>query len=168
MINFAVVKRLELLEGYLHGEGRVVEAVAREISLSTGHVPQLGTIDLHSWFGSPIRIENENDQVAIENTRVGRFGGTKSRPTQHLGESQTLHVIQHFPEHSGSVWITDDGSAYKLGKGQGVLTRHTVDIFQELVVQGEISSHDAYELCEEMQNEGRSLLDPPASHRDFC
>lgn len=167
MINFAIVDRLDLLEVYLHGEARVVEAVWREIVQSARHVPALAGVDQATWFGKPIRITKTADQTAVENTRVGRFGGTKDQPLKHLGESQTLHVIQKFPDYSGSVWITDDASAYKLGKGQAVVTRHTVDVLRDLVARGELTSHEAYELCEEMQDEERTLIDPPSSHRDF-
>jgi predicted nucleic acid-binding protein len=166
LCNFATVDRLPLLRAHLNDRGRVVEAVAREIKKSGEHVPNLSKVDTAAWFGEPIRLDRDGQAEVIDVTRRGAFGGTAAKPLQHLGESQTLFVIQNLPEHSGSIWITDDRAAFNLAKKRGITTRDTVDVLRRLVANGDLSSQSAFEVCLSMQV-ARSLLNPPVSHRDF-
>lgn len=130
LINFAVVDRLGLLRAYLDDRGRTVEAVAFEVGRSAQRTPHLADLDVADWFGTPIRIDRKSDTEEVSRIRVGRFGGSPSQPLQHLGESQTLHVISRFPDYRGSWMITDDRDAYELSKAQGIATKHTIDVLE--------------------------------------
>ena len=167
LCNFAVVDRLDLLRAFLTNRGRVVEAVAHELRASAERVPHLAQLDPVEWFGEPIRIEDEAEIRAVEVTRRGVFGGTAKEPLQHLGESQALYVIGNRPEFQSSGWVTDDGEAYRLATRRGILVRRTVDIFESLVANGEVTAIQAFELCMAVEAAGRHLLDPPKSVQDF-
>jgi hypothetical protein len=167
MINFAVVDRLDLLRAYLGTRARAVEAVAYEVRRSAERTPHLGTVDFMEWFGEPITLDAPADVSAVRILRTSRFGGRTSEPLQHLGESQTLHVISTFPEFSGSVLISDDVAAYDYAVKIGVLARCTVDILEHLVVDGSITAGEAFDLAEAMANTERSLIHAPLSKAHF-
>lgn len=165
--NFAIIDRLDLLKTFLSDRGRVVEAVAQEIRNSAEVVPHLARLDLQEWFGDPIRVVKDADIRAVDNIRIGVFGGTGREPLRHLGESQTIYVIRSRSEFRNSVWITDDEQAFRYAKQQGIQTWKTVDIFSALVANGELESTTAFELCVAIEAE-RNLLDPPTSAKDFA
>lgn len=107
--NFAAIDQLGLLRKSLHGAGRIVEAVEYEIERSAARVPNLHRLDTSDWFGVAIKFQDEQDQRAIESMRRNRFGGDDDRPLEHLGESQTLHLLRTRTEFAGSVWMSEDG-----------------------------------------------------------
>lgn len=164
--NFGAVDQLSLLKGYLRGRGRVVEAVAREITQSSSWVPALLQLDQQEWFGEPIVISEEADRNAVEQMRRHQFGGTVKEPKKHLGESQTLHVIQS-TGFEGSTWITDDGDAYAFGRRRQIVTKNTFEVLQALVAFGEITSDSAFELMVRMDECDRGLMYQPTSAREF-
>lgn len=80
----------------------------------------------------------------MEGIRVHRFGGDRNRPKQHLGESETLYVIQFVSGYSDAVWVTEDKSAYQFGKNKGIVTRNTFEVLRGMVAFGDISKEDAF------------------------
>jgi predicted nucleic acid-binding protein len=167
IINFAVVDRLDLLRSSLRGQGRVVEAVHYEIGQSQSRVPNLHKLDREDWFGEAIRIDDEHAQQAVESMRKIRFGGEDSKPREHLGESQTLHVLRTDPEYSGSVWITEDRGAFRVAKAMGLIARDTRDLLEELVAFGELAAQAAFEIAVQMDRAGRPLMRMPTTVRDL-
>lgn len=165
--NFAAVDRLDLFVDYLNGRGRIVEAVAYEISRSATILRALAALDVDSVFGAPIELDNDPARHAIEVSRTAVFGGMPSRPLEHLGESQTLYVLGARPEFSDSIWITDDKQANRLGQRRGFITRDTVHMLEELVANREISCSVAFDLTEVMWRQGRSLLSRPLAPSFF-
>jgi hypothetical protein len=169
LINFAIANQLDLLRAYLSERGRVVAAVRREIIKSSGMVPNLHSLDTYAWFGPPIEISTENDIRAVESLRVNRFGGLKEEPLKHLGESQTIHVMATDPTYGVSRFLTDDDDAYRLAKRFNIVTRHTVEVFREMVAFDEISDQDAFESLVAIRESpyDRRLLEHPMSARDL-
>lgn len=169
LINFAIVGRLDLLKTYASRNTRVVEAVAREIQQSAAFVTELSEIDLPEWFGEAIRIEDAAGIASVESMRTARFGGEKTRPTQHLGESQTIYVVTAVPAFADSIMLTDDRDAYRVARKLGVVVRHTVEVLTELVARHELSAADALDLVEAMLDStyDRSLIDPPTTVKFF-
>lgn len=169
LINFAVIDRLDLLSLYLGDRGRIVEAVRYEVERSSSRIPNLAAEDWGDWFGEPIRIVAENDIRAVELMRTARFGGSKSDHLQHLGESQTIHVVSQDPGFQGSLILTDDKDAYRFASMRGILVRHTVEILRDLVGFQEITSQQAFELTVAIRDSpyDRTLLNLPTSARDF-
>lgn len=161
MLNFAAVNRLDLLQQHLRERGRVVAAVAREMRKSANHVPHLGSIDLRAWFGDEIEFDDAQDLV-IEKMRRDVFGGSNREPLKHLGESQTLYLLQSAREFAGSAFLTDDESAYDHAKRQGVDARSTCEILREICALGDLSSAVAHELCTRMWELDRNPLRRPA------
>ncbi|TCU83210.1 hypothetical protein EDF51_108167 [Curtobacterium sp. PhB25] len=165
--NFAAVDELDLLRASLHGAGRVVEAVAFEIERSTAHVPNLARLDLHDWFGPAIEFRDVVDQLQIEAVRTGRFGGSDEKPLEHLGESQTLHLLRTRAEFAGSVWISEDGGSLRVAGRMGIVTRDTRAVLEELVAFGEVTAQRAYTIAVAIEQADRPILRMPTSSRDL-
>ncbi len=164
IVNFAHLRRLDLLKGYLRGHGRVTQAVSREITDSVGWVPAMRQVDQAEWFGDPIRVTDDHGQV--EGIRRHVFGGRRDEPRKHLGESETLHLIQSDPAFADAVWITEDRSAYDFAKANSIIARNTFEVLRELCAFGEITREAAFRCCEELLALDR-LFHCPDSVSDF-
>ena len=167
VVCFARADELSVLEQYLRGKGRVVEAVSREISDSAGHVPTLKDLDQQAWFGDPIVLERAADIRAVEGIRVAVFGGGKARPREHLGESQTLHLLKAHEAYRDSAWLTEDRQAYRFAQRQHITTRDTFGILCDMVGYLDMSIDRAYEVAQRILDAGEPMLREPDSPRDF-
>lgn len=163
---FAVVNRLDLLKEHLRGRGRVVDAVEKEIRKGQERVENMVRIDIAVWFGDVVESDPD-DFEDIERLRVRVFGGAGSKPTQHLGESQTIHVILTNDEFTGSEFLTDDLDAYEQAKKRGITVRTTCEVLATMVAEHDITEAEAFEMCEAMQDAGRTFHDAPATAKGF-
>lgn len=167
IVCFAQAKELEVLEQYLRGNGRVVEAVSREISDSAKRVPGLMKLDQDAWFGDPIPIVGDKNVRAVEGIRVAVFGGGKGKPREHLGESQTLHLLQADKDYQDSIWLTEDREAFRFAQRQHITTRDTFGILCDMVGYLDLSIERAYEVSQKILDAGEPMLREPDSPRDF-
>ncbi|MEV7243157.1 hypothetical protein AB0N92_18190 [Streptomyces sp. NPDC093248] len=163
LCNFACVDALGLLKSILNGRGRWTEAVAYEASRSAQNAyARLADVTVGGWLGEPLEIHlSEADRV--ERVRRAAFGGSASTPLQHLGEAQTLHVIQHRPEFRSSFWLSDDRAACDHARRQGITTLETQDVMAYGCSAGDITHTDAYKLLRQMRDAGRHLSIPDDS-----
>ena len=167
VVCFARAEELDILEQYLRGKGRVVEAVSREISDSTGHVPALSGVNQRAWFGEPIPIVGARNVRAVEGIRVAVFGGGKAKPREHLGESQTLHLLQTDDNYRESIWLTEDREAFRFAQRQHITTRDTFGILCDMLGYRDLSTERAFEVAQHILDAGEPMLREPASPRDF-
>jgi len=168
LINFAVVDQIELLVIYLSGRARVTQAVAAEIKKSAERVPHLVEFDVEKNCGAPIELTTEADNRAVFQLRK-RFASRDDPPTKHLGESETLHVISSRKEFEYSRFLTEDRDAYRVAGSMGVLCSNTMEVFQELVARGELSSSEAFAILNDIADSphDRTLLTLPLRHQDL-
>ena len=103
LCNFAAVHRLGLLRDFLRGRGRWTAAVAAEARASVGHLPDLRSVATEGWLGDPIDVDEETDVRAVEVIRQQVFGGAVRKPTEHLGEAQTCHIVAAWAQFAGSI-----------------------------------------------------------------
>jgi len=167
IVCFAQAQELEVLEQYLRGNGRVVEAVSREITRSAAHVPGLKTLDQDAWFGDPIPVVGAVNVRAVEGIRVAVFGGGKAKPLEHLGESQTLHLLRADEDYRDSIWLTEDREAFRFAQRQHITTRDTFGILCDMVGYLDLSIERAYEIAQNILDAGEPMLHEPNSPRDF-
>ncbi|MFJ9897359.1 hypothetical protein ACIQPR_28920 [Streptomyces sp. NPDC091280] len=163
LCNFASVDRLSLLEKVLDGRGRWTQAVAAEAEQSRRHLPELGQVSAGGWLGEPIEIDDPAETALVDRIRRVVFGGSSSRPLQHLGEAETLVVIEHRGGFGSSVWITDDGEAGHYARRKGITVKNTVDIMREAVVEGLVLADAGHALLLGMGQAGRHLRGVPGS-----
>ncbi|MEU1692234.1 hypothetical protein [Streptomyces hirsutus] len=103
--------RLDLLRKVLDGCGRWTEAVAEEARRSAAYVRGLSRLPTEGWLGEPIELCTDAEIALADRLRRAVFGGTPTEPLRHLGEAETLALIQTRQEFVGAVWITDDRDA---------------------------------------------------------
>lgn len=147
LCNFAAVRRLDLLEGWLRGRGRWTEAVAEEARRSSRFWPGLERVAADGWMGEPIEIEEPDHIERIEHIRRDVFGGRASDPMAHLGEAQTCFLIADVVEWHGSWWVSDDREALEFARRQGLVTRDTFDIVSAIVADGDLSAQAGLISC---------------------
>ncbi|MGW0863271.1 hypothetical protein [Streptomyces sp. NPDC002611] len=167
LCNFAAVDRLSLLEKVLDGRGRWTQAVAAEAEQSRRYWPKLSQVTDDGWLGDPIEIDNPAEVALVDRMRRVVFAGSPSRPLQHLGEAETLVVIEHREGFAHSVWITDDGEAGHYARRKGIRVKDTVDIMREAVVGGLVTADDGHGLLLAMERAGRHLRGVPRRSVDL-
>lgn len=150
LVNFAAVRRLDLLEGWLRGRGRWTEAVAFEAGRSGRYWPDLNGLRQAGWLGDPVEISNPDAVAAVERLRRVVFGGSSLEPLKHLGESQTCHLIGTDSAWKGSWWVSDDRDALGYARHQGIFTYETIDVVKFVVADGDLTARMAFDLMQEM------------------
>lgn len=167
LCNFAAIGRIELLESFLRGRGRWTEAVEYEALQSRGHHPDLGRLIDGGWLGDAIEAaQSEDEMKQIERIRRSVFGGAPEKPTQHLGESETIFLIKNRLEFHGAWWMSDDREAVAYGRAQGLITKQTIDLMADAVAMADTSADVAYELMMGMHDAGRAVT-LPANAREL-
>jgi predicted nucleic acid-binding protein len=163
LCNFAAVHQLELLAVLLDGRGRWTEAVAHECALSSSYYTDLASVGSDGWLGEPIEINGEVEVLQVEGIRKAVFGGTSAKPTQHLGEAQTIHILTRWPNFKDSTWISDDRESLRVARNQGIAVRETQHLVAEAIQWGYIASAEAgFAMLQQMIGEGQS---PAVPHR---
>lgn len=162
LCNFAAVDRLDLLEGWLRGRGRWTQAVAFEAGRSAQFLPAMRREHLVAWLGEPIEVDDDQ----VEPVRRFAFGGKVNEPLKHLGEAETCILITNHPDYQQSWWLSDDADAVEYARGRGIATYETIDIFQALVADGDITAEHAFDLMKLMDNRERNLR-LPSSPKDL-
>ena len=168
LINFAVIGRLDLLIAYLSGRGRMTQAVQAEVRKSSRMVPRLSEFDTVAVCGPAIALNAPADVQSVANIRK-RFAALNDPPTKHLGESETIHVMQSRSEYSLSRVVTEDRDAYRVASALGLLTHNTMEVFQDLVARGELNAAHAFDLLAAIEDSPyeRTLLERPKRPQDL-
>lgn len=169
LCNFAIIERIDVLEKTLNGNGRWCEAVAYEASQSA-KIP--GLQSLHrvaegGWLDEPIEIDQDGAR-RVEVIRIGVFGGSSARPLQHLGEAQTLFLLDNDERFRMAYWLTDDRSAYDYAAKRQMLARTTVDILRAAIANGDLQPNDGYSMLRSMQLAGRYVHKMPGTPADLA
>lgn len=150
LCNFAAVERLDLLRAVLDGRGKWTAAVAREARKSAEKLPALHDLRQQGWLGEAIRVTAPDDRESVGHLRTAVFGGQADRNLQHLGEAETCHIIQHWPQFAGAWWISDDKSALEYAIRQGIMTAETLGIMQLAVKAGFVTAEDGFAMMHKM------------------
>ncbi|MEY9844931.1 hypothetical protein [Streptacidiphilus sp. MAP5-3] len=157
LCNFAAVDRVALLEKVLDGRGRWSEAVAREARLSTRHLPPLAGLAERGSLGEPVEISDPDERTEVERLRRAVFGGDRRRPTQHLGEAETLTLITRRRDFRHAVWISDDRDAARYARRRGITTLETFDLVRAAVREQLVDAAEGHGLLLRMTGAGRRL-----------
>lgn len=155
LCNFAAVERLDLLRAVLAGRGKWTAAVSREARKSAEQLPALHDLRQQGWLGEAIRVTAPDDLANVWHLRTAVFGGQADRHLQHLGEAETCHVIQRWPQFSGAWWLSDDKSALDYAIRQGIMTAETLDVMQLAVKAGFVTAEEGFALMQKMRQFNR-------------
>lgn len=163
LCNFASVHQLDLLAKLLDGNGRWVEAVAYECQRSARFYPDLATVHSDGWLGEPVEVSEMADVLQVEGIRKAVFGGTDAKPTQHLGEAQTIHILARWADYKDSIWLSDDQESLRVARSQGIAVRETQHLVAEAAQYGFIPTAEAgFTMLQQMVAQGQN---PALPHR---
>ncbi|MFJ9544147.1 hypothetical protein ACIRPX_44060 [Streptomyces sp. NPDC101225] len=80
---------------------------------------------------------------------------------EHLGEAETLHVIQTRREFKGnSTWISDDRITLSFARAKNISVMDTMDLMAQGCVAGDVMPAEAKRLLEEMRPRERTVRVP--------
>lgn len=107
LINFALIRRMDLLEHLVGGNGRWCLTVSQECDASS-HQPGLEDLRLaHNVFGEPLIPDGRREHVAVQRYRdMLRTAGQPA--SMNVGEAETLAIIEC--RGIRAVFVTDDRS----------------------------------------------------------
>lgn len=135
-----------------------------EVGRSVKFWPALQELTDNHVLGEAIEV---TDADKIQQIRIARLGGDVRKPLEHLGEAETVYLLQHSSEYKDSLWITDDRDAYDFGMQQGLITRDTVGTFQMLMANGDLGRDEAFSLLMQMEGRGRNFRWLPRTKREL-
>lgn len=167
LCNYAAIERLDVLEKTLAGRGRWTEAVAYEARQSARWLAALRPLLMDGWLGEPIEIADPAAVARVDVIRRTVFGGLPGQPLKHLGEAQTLFLLDNDETYQGGRWLTDDRGAYEYAKRRGLPTWDTVDVMTAAVADGIVTAADAFALLHDMRAADRALRRMPRSPDDL-
>lgn len=116
LINFAIIRRMDLLAELLNGRGCWCLTIARECQNSADFHPDLDQAP--AIFGTPLAP----DRTEYEDTRLLRdaMASPGDPTTKHLGEAETVAIISR--RNIDGFFLTDDRDAKALA------TRHNIQV----------------------------------------
>jgi predicted nucleic acid-binding protein len=153
LINFALISRMDLLGRLVNGNGRWCATVAIECSASARQ-PGLGAlVTAGDIFGEPLYPQaSEHQGVQIMRDQLAQPG---DRPTQHLGEAETLTIIVHRGLTTQCFFVTDDRGAALLATRQGVQTVDTWKLLKVAYKQGWLDADTLWGYVQTLRGQGR-------------
>ena len=124
LINFAIIRRMDLLAEILKGQGSWCISIARECQKSESYYPDLAAAN--AIFGPPLTP----DRIEYEDTRLLRdsMASPGDPNTQHLGEAETIAIISR--RRIGGFFLTDDRDAKHLATQHGITVITTWDLLR--------------------------------------
>ena len=164
LCNFAAVGRLDLLEAALEGRGRLTAAVNQEMERSLASVPGLVGAVGAPWLGEPLLVGEDHGNVKV--WRQGRLAGTVKDPLAHLGEAESCHIIEKWPDFRDAWFATDDGKAVLVARKQGIVVGLTGDLLAMAARHHLVTPDEAFDLIIDMEQAGRNPR-RPASVREL-
>ncbi|MGA8117145.1 MAG: hypothetical protein WCA46_26220 [Actinocatenispora sp.] len=127
LINFAIVRRIDLLERLANGRGRWCATVASECAQSARQ-PGLEELDAApDIFGSPWYPETGAEYLDTQALRL-ELAQPGDRPHQHLGEAETLAIMLR--RSVDGFFVTDDRSAARLARKNAITVVSTWDLLR--------------------------------------
>ncbi len=167
MWNFAIVKRIDLLEQRFSGRACWTRSVRHEIERVVSDHPYLQQVlDAH-WLGEPIELPSGIPTMQKVNLiRRGLLKGTPpDKATDHLGEAESIYLLE--TTYRYGTFVTDDRPARDFAQRRSLKTLETADVLAECFAAYEVLCPAAYQLIEEMVDRGRGVRLPP-SHIEVC
>lgn len=114
LINFAIIRRMDLLAELVHGQGSWCMAIAGECQNSQAYYPDLAAAS--TIFGAPLiptSVEHQ-DTLILRDSMASPGDPT----TKHRGEAETIAIISR--RRIDGLFLTDDRDAKDLA------TRHSI------------------------------------------
>jgi hypothetical protein len=108
LINFAIIRRMDLLAELLKGQGSWCLSIARECSRSQAYHPDLDQAG--AIFGTPLIADRR--EIIDARTLREAMASPGEPATKHLGEAETVAIIS--ARQLDGLFLTDDRDAVSL------------------------------------------------------
>jgi predicted nucleic acid-binding protein len=155
LINFAIINRMDLLERLANGNGRWCATVATECKESA-KLPALAALDgAGQIFGEPL-FPNEAEHQDVRVLR-DQLAGPGDRPTQHLGEAETLAIVVR--RRLPCFFVTDDRGAARLATKNGIGVADTWHLLKVANRKGWLDADTLWGYMQTLGGQGRGA--PP-------
>jgi predicted nucleic acid-binding protein len=164
--SFATVDRLDLLESRFAGRVTWTRAVQIEVKRGIQRANCLEKVGLCTWLGEPVDLPTDDMLTYLQLDELRQaLGGTNAKPTEHLGEAETIHYIETVAP--SAIFVTDDRSAMDFAGNRGIAVMNSAAVLRECYIHDEIGCPDAYQLLLAMSECGRGVS-VPLSHDEVC
>lgn len=124
LINFAIIRRMDLLAELLKGQGSWCLSIARECGDSQAYHPDLD--QAAAIFGAPLIPDGRE----IIDARILReaMASPGDPPTKHLGEAETIAIIS--ARQLDGLFLTDDRGAAAMARRNHIVAVTTWDLLR--------------------------------------
>jgi predicted nucleic acid-binding protein len=123
LVNFAIVRRIDLLETLANGNGRWCLTVSAECDKSARIEGLEDLRQVRRFLGNPLI------PTAIERVTTNVLRDAMARPGddphKHLGEAETVAIVTSRTMTSAVIFVSDDGSALDLAAAHGIRVTDT-------------------------------------------
>lgn len=133
LINFAVIRRMDLLAELLKGQGTWCVSIARECQKSQAYHPDLS--EAAAIFGAPL-VPTPSERVDAQTLREA-MASPGEPTTQHLGEAETIAIIS--ARQLDGLFLTDDGDARALAHRHQINAVSTWDLLRLAYKVGKVT-----------------------------
>lgn len=156
LINFAIISRMDLLERLANGNGRWCATVATECAESARRPGLAALGGAQEIFGEPIFP----DHAELQDVQVLRdqLASPGDRPTQHLGEAETIAIIVR--RQLWCFFVSDDRGAARLAAQNGVTVVRTWHLLKVAHRKGWIDTDTLWGYVLTLEGHGRGT--PPS------
>jgi predicted nucleic acid-binding protein len=152
LINFALIKRMDLLERIANGKGRWCATVAGECAES-GRKPGLEALGgAGAIFGDPWRPESQAEWIDIRVFRDDLASPGDSK-FQHLGEAETLAIMTH--RAIDGLFVTDDMGAARLASKHQIRSVNTWRLLHLAHSRGFVDAGTLWGYVQTLRSAGR-------------
>ncbi len=117
LVNFAIIKRMDLLASLIRDRGQWCATVARECERSALEPGLEAMADANAIFGDPLRPETRVEHLDIRQIR-DELAEPDDGPLRHLGEAETVAIMSR--RQIDGVFVTDDVGAARLADRHSV------------------------------------------------
>lgn len=124
LINFAIIRRMDLLAELVKGQGTWCVSIARECDKSRTYHPDLR--EAAAIFGAPLD-PTPSERVDAKTLRE-TMASPGEPPTQHLGEAETIAIMS--ARRLDGLFLTDDAGARALAQRHNIKPVSTWDLLR--------------------------------------
>jgi len=127
LVNFAHIKRVDLLQHIMSGRAAWCATVAWECERSAAEPGLESMSDFAQTLGEPLYPETPGEHLQVRILR-DELAAPGDGPTKHLGEAETLAIIMS--RGLEAVFVTDDGGARRLAAARSIRCYTTWDMLK--------------------------------------
>ncbi|WP_192115604.1 hypothetical protein [Mycobacteroides abscessus] len=163
LVSFALIGHLSALPAILNGCGRVCATVEGEAQRHAAFNSADARLQPLSAVGQLLQVETANTEEMVHTQKLRRLlARPGDGPTKHLGEAETLAIIEH-RYYSSAVIVTDDDSATRLAKSLGIAFATTLGLLQQSYNSQILTDQQLLTAITTLRKEGRKAPWPITS-----